>query len=934
MFLLLLLAACADPPPQAHPPEDADADGVPDRLDCAPADASVHPSAEDPCDHVDNDCDGEVDEDATVTTWYADWDDDGFGDLAEPIRGCDPPPDAALIAGDCNPNDWAAYPGAAERCNDQDDDCDGIVDEDPRDSDRWYHDLDGDGWGDGATAHEACDDPGPTWVLTGTDCVDTDAAVHPEALERCAPPGVDDDCDGSLDEDGASGGTAWYPDEDGDGVGAGEPRWGCAGHSDESPLSTDCDDEDANVAPGRSEHCDGVDEDCDGGIDEEAVDRTAWFTDADGDGHGDPGTLRMACTDPSGTVSRGDDCDDTDAAVHPNAEEDCALAVDYNCDGLVGTDDTDGDGYAACDECDDGDAGVYPGAFETCDGVDEDCDGDIDVGAPGYVAWHPDADLDGYGDHTIEARSCTPIADWVLVGGDCDDADGAIHPGAVERCRSAADDDCDGETNDRDAVRCSDYAADADGDGEPGTEVVCLCSPAGPYVFLEGGDCDDDDPTVLPTADDTDCDGLDVNCDGADCDVSVLATVGPLLAMGGLVPAGDVPAGIWVGEPDTPTGYVALFAATGTVTTDDYATLVSASASNDTFGAAIDVADVDGDGADDLLIGAPLASNSYREAGSVYFVPGPVTGSVSVDDVAVARWDGGGVQDYAGYPVYSEDLTGDGLADGWIASPDDDAGGRKSGSVSRADLSLTGSLTTDDADIRILGEAEYSHFGRPMVAPGDVSGDGVDDLVVAAPLWDDATTGETGVVYVFAGPIQFSTVAADADARWAGGGGVQSFGEALFDAADADGDGVGDHWVKGWIAGSEPALYLLRRPGDAGGDPDDAAAVVVSPVGTTGFGNAAVGTLDFDDSGGPDLFVTDPSANSDLPQSGAVSIYLDPSTGVITAADAVYSGTSRYSYLGMAVAPLIAWGDPARDTVAVADDDGYFYVLDIAEVFP
>ena len=73
------------------------------------------------------------------------------------------------------------------------------------------------------------------------------------------------------------------------------------------------------------------------------------------------------------------DCDDTSASYHPNArEDDCEDARDYNCDGSVGYDDEDGDGFAACADCDDGDAGRYPDADELCDDIDQDCDDSVD----------------------------------------------------------------------------------------------------------------------------------------------------------------------------------------------------------------------------------------------------------------------------------------------------------------------------------------------------------------------------------------------------------------------------------------------------------------------------------------------------------------------------------------------------------------------------
>jgi hypothetical protein len=126
-------------------------------------------------------------------------------------------------------------------------------------------------------------------------------------------------------------------------------------------------------------------------------DRNTYYADGDGDGHG-AGAAILACTQPPGTSTNADDCNDGDAGVNPGAAEVCDDGIDNDCSGGDGAADTyygdgDGDGHGAgapilvCeapqpagtsttdDDCDDGNADVYPGNAEVCDGVDNNCDG-------------------------------------------------------------------------------------------------------------------------------------------------------------------------------------------------------------------------------------------------------------------------------------------------------------------------------------------------------------------------------------------------------------------------------------------------------------------------------------------------------------------------------------------------------------------------------
>ena len=513
--------------------------------DCNDGDASINPAGTETCNGLDDDCDGLVDDDdpavTGTSTWYLDYDGDGYGGGSVTAAACDQPSGYVAGATDCDDLDASANPGAAELCDGADNDCDGTVDEsDAVDATTWYADADTDGYGDAGSDTAACDQP-TGHVANDSDCDDGDAAVNPAASEICN--GIDDDCDGLMDDDdpGVSGQSTWYVDADSDGYGeASSALDACvlpAGHVTDG---TDCDDSDASVYPGASELCDGADNNCDGDVDESgALDAATFYADDDADGYGDPSSTTTACSQPSGHVADGTDCDDRDDDINPGADELCN-GFDDDCDGTVDEStaldagdwygDGDGDGYGdasssitACSapsghvaddtDCDDGDAAVNPGASELCDGVDNDCDGTVDESdASDASTWYADVDGDGYGDPTGTSQACGSLSGYVADATDCDDTDAAVHPGADEYC-DGVDNDCDGSVDEGDALDAGSWYADADADGYgDASGGTSACSqPSG--TVTDDADCDDGDASVHPGADEY-CDGVDNDCDG------------------------------------------------------------------------------------------------------------------------------------------------------------------------------------------------------------------------------------------------------------------------------------------------------------------------------------------------------------------------------------------------------------------------------------
>jgi len=315
----------------------------------------------------------------------------------------------------------------------------------------FYADADGDTYGDAATSITDCVPPAG-YVTDNTDCNDNNAAEHPGAM--------------------------WAIDNDADGYAGSTTMMSCTqpvGYISDI-AAVDCDDNN-NAVYGQ----------------------TTYYADTDNDGFGDLANTMDACSQPVGYVSNSTDCDDTDNGVG-------AASIQYFVD-------SDGDGYGdpnnfiyGCsiqvgyatnfDDCDDGNPSVNPDAVEVCDGLDNNCNNDIDEGLTAFT-WYADTDSDGLGDPASTVQDCAQPSGYVGNNDDCDDTDPTPNAGETV------------------------FYMDADSDnyGDDFNSISACVAPNG-YVDVPG-DCNDNNNAINPDATDIEGNSIDENCDGVDGNLSV-----------------------------------------------------------------------------------------------------------------------------------------------------------------------------------------------------------------------------------------------------------------------------------------------------------------------------------------------------------------------------------------------------------------------------
>ena len=316
--------------------------------------------------------------------------------------------------------------------------------------------------------------------------------------------------------------------------------------------------------------------------------------------------------------------------------------------------------------------------------------------------------------------------------------------------------------------------------------------------------------------------------------------------------------------------------------------------------------DVDGDGFDDVLVGAEGDDGAATDAGAAYLLFGPITGDAELTS-AGAKLSGESGDSYAGSWVTSGgDIDADGTPDLLIGARGDDEGGVNAGAAYLLMGPVTGDISLRSADCKLVGEDSLDWAGRTVAGAGDVNGDGLGDLLVGAHGDDDAGDS-AGAAYLVQAPFTGDRDLSSADAKLTGEYSGDLAGYPVAGVGDTNADGYDDVLIgafsNGTAATDAGAAYLVLGPITTDSSLASADAILLGEAANDNAGISLAGPGDVDLDGHDDLLVGASAEDSAGSQAGAAYLVLSPIAGSmsLTSADVKLQGESSSDFAGASV---------------------------------
>jgi VCBS repeat protein/FG-GAP repeat protein len=371
----------------------------------------------------------------------------------------------------------------------------------------------------------------------------------------------------------------------------------------------------------------------------------------------------------------------------------------------------------------------------------------------------------------------------------------------------------------------------------------------------------------------------------------------------------------------------------GTSTTAAAANTISTTFFGDNVGFSVSAAgDVNGDGLDDVLVGARGSDAGGIQAGRAYLFLGPVTERAAGGADAIIT--GLPFEEIGRIVAPAGDLNGDGFDDIIVGS--DIAGPGRQGRLYVFNGPITGALSVSNASAVLTGALPDDFFGTSVAAPGDLDGDGIPDLVVGASrLIAFGDTNGPGRVFVFHGPIAGSIGALSAQAILTGELLNDAFGQAVA-TGDVDGDGTTDLVVgahQQFRDDGTGKAYVFHGP-LSGPIAAASAQAIIRGEGLKHLFGGAVASADLDQDGKSDVVVGAPGGLG-----SRLYVFRSPLAGSVAAQSAPFLATAAATAnLGMAVATADVDGDGRPDVIAggpsAAADTAATYVVAYTNALP